>query len=269
MKKLFILLLAMVTAFMLCSCVWFMEEPGEDDQSAAVYEPVQDVIEVTPEPARAENPVSVFYGEYYGACEAMEALFQSRLEQDASKEAADTLIYLAQHDLAVSQGKITFGWLLSTDAEGNFSSSVSGAAEGSGTIAEGITQQTDEEVLEFEPLAAPEVPQISPIPGENDKEQKEYTLNFQFAAGDTLTGTLTEEGIKYTQNKENGSSVEIITEGSVWESTVIHGDGVVTTLRCDGDGLHFMVDISASAEQYMDVNNLYNWTSDSAGARRI
>jgi len=121
MKKLCVSLLAALIGASLCGCVWFMEKPEEEKQQT-VYEPVQDVIEATPEPTRKENPVSAFYGDYYDACGAMEELFQSRLEGEPSKEAADTLIYLAEHDLAVSQGKITFGWLLSTDTEGSFSS---------------------------------------------------------------------------------------------------------------------------------------------------
>ena len=268
MKKLCVPLLALAMMLLLCGCVWFMENPEEEQQSAAVYEPVQDEIEATPEPARKENPVSGFYADYYDACGAMEELFQSRLEGEPSKETADTLIYLAEHDLAVSQGKITFGWLLSTDTEGSFSSSVSGAAEGSGTITIGIVQQPQaEDTLELEPLMTPEMPQLSPIPNEEDQEKNQYTLNFQFASGDTLSGTLTAEGLKYTQDKDDGCSVEIITEGGVWESTVVRGDGLVTVLRCDNDGLHFTV--AASAELHEAGTDIYRWTSDSAGARRI
>ncbi|MBR5292207.1 MAG: hypothetical protein IKU32_04735 [Clostridia bacterium] len=267
MKKLSILLFAAMMAVSLCGCVWFMNEPEEEQQSTAVYEPVQDEIEVTPEPARKENPVSAFYSDYYDACGAMEELFQSRLEGEPSKETADTLIYLAEHDLAVSQGKITFGWLLSTDAEGSFSSSVSGAAEGSGTITAGIAQPRSEDTLELSPLMTPQAPQLSPIPGEMNQEQEQYTLSFQFASGDTMSGTLTAEGLEYTQNKADGSSVEIITEDGVWESTVVRGDGLITILRCDGKGLHFTV--AESIESHESGTDIYNWTSDSAGARRI
>ena len=268
MKKLCVLLIASAMVFLLCGCVWFMEKPEEERQAAAAYEPVQDEIEATPEPARKENPVSGFYADYYDACEAMEELFQSRLEGEPSKETADTLIYLAEHDLAVSQGRITFGWLLSTDTEGSFSSSVSGAAEGSGTITMGIEQQPQaEDTLALEPLMTTETPQLSPIPTEEDQEKKQYTLNFQFASGDTLSGTLTAEGLKYTQDKADGCSVEIITEGGVWESTVERSDGLVTILRCDEDGLHFVV--SASIELHETGEDIYSWTSDSAGARRI
>lgn len=268
MKKICLLLIASAMVFLLCGCVWFMEGTEEEQQSAPVYEPVQDEIEATPEPARKENPVSGFYADYYDACGAMEELFQSRLEGEPSKETADTLIYLAEHDLAVSLGKITFGWLLSTDTEGSFSSSVSGAAEGSGTITMGIVQQPQaEDTLALEPLMMTETPQLSPIPTEEDQEKKQYTLNFQFASGDTMSGTLTAEGLKYTQDKANGCSVEIITEGGVWESTVVRSDGLVTILRCDQEGLHFAV--SASAELHEAGTDIYSWTSDSAGARRI
>ena len=266
MKKLCVSLLAALIGALLCGCVWFMDKP-EEEQQQTEYEPVQDVIEATPEPTRKENPVSAFYGDYYDACGAMEELFQSRLEGEPSKEAADTLIYLAEHDLAVSQGKITFGWLLSTDTEGNFSSSVSGAAEGSGTITEGLIEQQEDEVLELAPLVTPDMPLISPTPDESGEDIKEYTLNFQFASGDTISGILTNRGIRYTHNKENGSSVEIITEESVWESTVVHGNGIITTLRCDSEGLHFTV--SAPDEQHENAADLYIWTSDGAGARRI
>ncbi len=268
MKKLFVLLLAMVMAVPMWGCVWFMEKPEEDNQSAAAYEPVQDEIEATPEPARTENPVSAFYSDYYDACEAMEELFRSRLEEEISKESADTLIYLAEHDLAVSQGKVTFGWLLSTDTEGSFSSSVSGAAEGSGTITMGIVRQPQEDdVLELSPLMTPEMSQLSPEPEDGSEEKQEYTLSFQFASGDTMQGTLTGESLSYTQDKENGCSVEIITQDGTWESTVMRSDGLITVLRCDEEGLHFIV--SASSEQYENWENIYHWTSDSAGARRI
>jgi len=268
MKKLCVLLLAAAMVFLLCGCVWFMEKPEEEQQSTAVYEPVQDEIEVTPEPERKENPVSGFYADYYDACEAMGELFHSRLEGEPSKETADTLIYLAEHDLAVSLGKITFGWLLSTDTEGSFSSSVSGAAEGSGTITMGIVQQPQaEDTLALEPLMTTETPQLSPIPTEEDQEKKQYTLNFQFASGDSMLGTLTADRLKYTQDKDDGCSVEIITEDGVWESTVVRGDGLVTILRCDDDGLHFTV--AASTELHEAGTDIYSWTSDSAGARRI
>lgn len=271
MKKLPILLLTVILAFSICGCVWFMEQPEEDKQADTAYEPIQDVIEATPEPEAAENPVSAFYSDYYNACGAMEELFQSRLESEASKEAADTIIYLAEHALMVSEGKVTFGWLLSTDTEGSFSSSVSGAAEGSGTITAGIAEQNaaEDEEMELTPLLPVETPQLTAIPEEEDEEKHEYTLNFQFGSGDVLSGTLTSRRLEYQKNNIDGYSVEIVTEDNVWESTVIHGDGLTTTLRCDGDGLHFTVLKSVEAENTVNTENVYSWTSDSAGARRI
>lgn len=268
MKKLLMLLMTVILVFSLCGCVWFMKQPEEEQQSGAAYEPIEDVIEATPEPETAENPVSAFYSDYYNACGAMEELFQSRLESEASKEAADTLIYLAEHALMVSEGKVTFGWLLSTDTAGSFSSSVSGAADGSGTITVGVAEQqgAEDEEMELTPLMPVETPQLTPIPGEENEKNYEYTLNFQFGSGDVLSGTLTNRRLEYRQDKTDGYSVEIVTEDNVWESTVTHGDGLVTTLRCDGDGLHFTVMKSAELEY---TENIYNWTSDSAGARRI
>ncbi len=270
MKKLYMLLLAAALAAVMGGCVWFAEE--DEEEAPSTYEPMQDEVEVTPEPERTENPVSAFYSDYYDACSAMEELFQSRLEGTATKEAADTLIYLAEHELIVSQGKITFGWLLSTDSEGSFSSTVSGAAEGSGTITTGIAAVTDEPQeegmgLELEPLIPENTPQLTAIPEEDDEEKREFTLNFTFASGDQLIGTLTESSLNYSESRKNGHTVEIMTQDGVWESTVVRGDGLVTVLRCDGEGLHFTV--SASTAQHEAAENLYCWASDSAGARRI
>jgi len=267
MKKLVVLLMTAALLFSLCGCVWFMDAPEEDQQTNTVYEPIQDIIEATPEPETPQNPVSAFYADYYNACGALEELFQSRLEGDVSKEAADTLIYLAEHALKVSEGRVTFGWLLSTDTEGSFSSAVSGAADGSGTITVGITRQPaiEGEEMELTPLMPVETPNVSPEPEEGE-EKLEYTLNFQFGTGETLNGTLTADRLEYGQNKEGGFSAEIIVEDNVWISTVDHGDGVTTMLRCDDEGLHFTV--SKSTETTAD-SSIYNWTSDSAGARRI
>lgn len=267
MKKLEILFLTAVLAASLCGCVWFMDAGEEGQQGPAAYEPVQDVIEATPEPKMADNPVSLFYSDYYAACGAMRELFQSRLEGEATKEAADTLIYLAEHELIASEGKVTFGWLLSTDSEGSFSSSVSGAADGSGTISPGISRQpAPGDEMELISLQPEQTPPIADIPGEGEEEPYEYTLQFQFAAGDALQGTLTQSRLEYSQSRENGYQVEIITEDGVWESTVTRGSGLTTLLRCDNDGLHFTV--SGPAQQEM-TETIYQWTSDSAGARRI
>ncbi len=266
MKKLAILLVTAILLFSFCGCVWFMEQPEEEQKTNTVYEPVEDIIEATPEPETPQNPVSAFYADYYNACGAMEELFQSRLESDVSKEAADTLIYLAEHALKVSEGKVTFGWLLSTDTEGSFSSAVSGAAEGSGTITAGIEPPAaEDEEMELTPLMPMETPKASPQP-EEDGESLEYTLNFQFGSGDSLSGTLTADCLEYGHNTDDGFSVEIIAEDNVWESRVIHGDGLTTILRCDIEGLHFSVIKSAETAENL---NIYNWTSDSAGARRI
>lgn len=268
MKKLCIFFLTAMLTFSLCGCVWFMKDAEDENQSPSVYEPVMDEIEATPEPQMADNPVSLFYADYYAACGAMKELFQSRLEAEATKEAADTLIYLAEHELIVSEGKVTFGWLLSTDSEGSFSSSVSGAADGSGTITPGITQQShtvdgETELISLQPA---ETPQLADIPHEGEEDAYEYTLQFQFAAGDALQGTLTQSRLEYSQSMENGYQVEIITEDGVWESTVIRGDGLITLLRCDNDGLHFTV----YGPQHQEMTeSIYHWTSDSTSARRI
>lgn len=268
MKRISALLLAAALAVSLSGCVWFADD-GDTDETPTTYEPVQDEVEATPEPERTENPVSAFYSDYYDACGAMEELFQSRLENEATKEAADTLIYLAEHDLIASQGKVTFGWLLSTDTEGGFSSSVSGAAEGNGTITAGIAQQEpeDETEMELEPIAPAGTPQLTAIPEENEAEKKEYTLSFIFASGAQLTGTLEEDALKYRENSSDGYTVEIVTENGVWESTVTRGDGLVTVLRCDGDGLHFTV--STEPKRQETTETLYCWASDSSGARRV
>ena len=100
------------------------EEPAAIEEPQATPEPEPQEVESTIE----QNPVSAFYTGYRSATVAMEALFRSRLEDDKSAEAADTLLYLADHDMRVSEGNATFGWLLSTGEEDQFASSVTGAA---------------------------------------------------------------------------------------------------------------------------------------------
>ena len=130
MKKITALVLAIIMTAAFTGCAP-KEEPAAIEEPQATPEPEPQEVESTIE----QNPVSAFYTGYKSATEAMETLFRSRLEDDKSAEAADTLIYLADHDMRVSEGNATFGWLLSTDTADQFASSVTGAAEGKGSIA--------------------------------------------------------------------------------------------------------------------------------------
>ena len=119
MKKITALVLAIIMTAAFTGCAP-KEEPAAIEEPQATPEPEPQEVESTIE----QNPVSAFYTGYKSATEAMEALFRSRLEDDKSAEAADTLLYLADHDMRVSEGNATFGWLLSTDTEDQFASSV-------------------------------------------------------------------------------------------------------------------------------------------------
>ena len=115
MKKITALVLAIIMTAAFTGCAP-KEEPAAIEEPQATPEPEPQEVESTIE----QNPVSAFYTGYKSATEAMEALFRSRLEDDKSAEAADTLIYLADHDMRVSEGNATFGWLLSTDTADQF-----------------------------------------------------------------------------------------------------------------------------------------------------
>lgn len=151
MKKITALVLAIIMTAAFTGCAP-KEEPAAIEEPQATPEPEPQEVESTIE----QNPVSAFYTGYKSATEAMEALFRSRLEDDKSAEAADTLIYLADHDMRVSEGNATFGWLLSTDTADQFASSVTGAAEGRGSIApHGIVIDDGEEEAEEDEAEKP------------------------------------------------------------------------------------------------------------------
>lgn len=160
MKKITALVLAIIMTAAFTGCAP-KEEPAAIEEPQATPEPEPQEVESTIE----QNPVSAFYAGYKSATEAMEALFRSRLEDDKSAEAADTLLYLADHDMRVSEGNATFGWLLSTDTADQFASSVTGAAEGKGSIApHGIViDDGEEEAEEDEAEKAEATPVIIPM----------------------------------------------------------------------------------------------------------
>ena len=96
MKKITALVLAIIMTAAFTGCAP-KEEPAASEEPQATPEPEPQEVESTIE----QNPVSAFYTGYKSATEAMEALFRSRLEDDKSAEAADTLL----HD-AVLRGRM-------------------------------------------------------------------------------------------------------------------------------------------------------------------
>ena len=193
MKKITALVLAIIMTAAFTGCAP-KEEPAAIEEPQATPEPEPQEVESTIE----QNPVSAFYTGYKSATEAMETLFRSRLEDDKSAEAADTLIYLADHDMRVSEGNATFGWLLSTDTADQFASSVTGAAEGKGSIApHGIViDDGEEEAEEDEAEKAEATPVITDeltptIPNGDgheaaeavDEQESGYDLKFEYADG--------------------------------------------------------------------------------------
>ena len=87
MKKITALVLAIIMTAAFTGCAP-KEEPAAIEEPQATPEPEPQEVESTIE----QNPVSAFYAGYKSATEAMEALFRSRLEDDKSAEAADTLL---------------------------------------------------------------------------------------------------------------------------------------------------------------------------------
>ncbi len=282
MKKIAALVLAIIMAASLMGC-------APKEEPAAVEEP-----QMTPEPepqetesAIEQNPVSAFYAGYKSATEAMAELFRSRLEEDKSAEAADTLLYLADHDMQVSEGNATFGWLLSTDTADQFASSVTGAAEGKGSIApHGVVIDDGEEAAEEDeaekaeatptaeatPVITDELtPTIPNGDGQEtaeagDEQESGYDLKFEYADGRKLLGSLNGSVLSFYAEGRDKYSVTIEFQDNVWVSTVTREDGTVTTLRCDADGFHFTV----SKEKGKDVpdEKVYAWLSDGTGAKR-
>ncbi|MDY4470083.1 MAG: hypothetical protein SPE28_06075, partial [Eubacteriales bacterium] len=86
MKKITALVLAILMTAAFTGCAP-KEEPAAIEEPQATPEPEPQEVESTIE----QNPVSAFYTGYRSATVAMEALFRSRLEDDKSAEAADTL----------------------------------------------------------------------------------------------------------------------------------------------------------------------------------
>lgn len=280
MKRIAALVLAIIMAAALMGCAP-KEEPAAIEEPQATPEPEQEEAE---ESTIEQNPVSAFYTGYKSATSAMEALFRSRLEGDESAEAADTLLYLADHDMRVSEGNATFGWLLSTGVEDQFASSVTGAAEGSGSIApHGVTIIGDSEEESAEEAAktddgadaegTPAVTDSLPLAvpegdGEADGAGREegYDLKFEYADGAVLLGSLNDSVLSFYAEGGDEYSVIVEYQDNVWVSTVTREDGVITTLRCDLDGLHFTVSKAKGANA--PEEKVYVWLSDGTGAKR-
>ena len=255
MKKITALVLAIIMTAAFTGCAP-KEEPAAIEEPQATPEPEPQEVESTIE----QNPVSAFYTGYKSATEAMEDLFRSRLEDDKSAEAADTLIYLADHDMRVSEGNATFGWLLSTDTADQFASSVTGAAEGKGSIApHGIViDDGEEEAEEDEAEKAEATPVIT----------DELTPTIPNGDGHEAAEAVDEQESGYDLKFEGRDkhSVTIEFQDNVWVSTVTRDDGTITTLRCDVDGFHFTVSKAKGAD--VPDEKVYVWLSDGTGAKR-
>ncbi len=276
MKKITALVLAIIMTAAFTGCAP-KEEPAAIEEPQATPEPEPQEVESTIE----QNPVSAFYTGYKSATEAMEALFRSRLEDDKSAEAADTLLYLADHDMLVSEGNATFGWLLSTDTADQFASSVTGAAEGKGSIApHGIViDDGEEEAEEDEAEKAEATPVITDeltptIPNGDgheaaeavDEQESGYDLKFEYADGRMLLGSLNGSVLSFHEEGRDKHSITIEFQDNVWVSTVTRDDGTITTLRCDVDGFHFTVSKAKGAD--VPDEKVYVWLSDGTGAKR-
>lgn len=282
MKKVAALVLAIIMTASFIGCAP-EEEPAVSEKLQATPEPEPQATESIIE----QNPVSAFYTGYKSATEAMEALFRSRLEDDKSAEAADTLLYLADHDMRVSEGNATFGWLLSTDTADQFASSVTGAAEGKGSIAPYgvVIDDSEEELSEAEAATSGDeasdetmpvitddlTPAIPNGDGEDTdaaggEKESGYDLKFEYSDGTVLSGSLNGSVLSFHSEGRDEYSVTIEFQDSVWVSTVTRNDGVITTLRCDADGFHFTVSKAKGAN--VPDEKVYVWLSDGNGAKR-
>ena len=282
MKKITALVLAIIMTAAFTGCAP-KEEPAAIEEPQATPEPEPQEVESTIE----QNPVSAFYTGYRSATVAMEALFRSRLEDDKSAEAADTLLYLADHDMRVSEGNATFGWLLSTGEEDQFASSVTGAAEGKGSIvphgvviddseeeseeaeaaktADGVNTETMPIITENLPLAIPNG-DGEEADAAGDEQKSGYDLKFEYADGTVLSGSLNDSVLSFHVEGQDKHSVTIEFQDNVWVSTVTRDDGTITTLRCDVDGFHFTVSKAKGAD--VPDEKVYVWLSDGTGAKR-
>lgn len=238
---------------------------GESSEEVAAPQPTQEIVQEVVY-AASTNPVSLFYSEYYDAVEHMQQLFESRLENDSTKYAAESLLYLAEHDAALSEGRSTFGMLLSTDAENTFSSSLLGVSDGTGTVtpvsgdnfyiptpvteAEETEETEEAEAAESEqgteptPVPTPEpTPTPSPTPeaeeAEEQVEGQNYSLYFAYSNSRVIYGSLTPTKLAFAALGEEGGS-EIKKENDVWYSYTSNGN-TVCMLSFDGSVLTFQV----------------------------
>ena len=276
MKHIMLSLTVSALAVFALGCSSFNGKSSEE--TIATPKLTQEVVEEVVY-AASTNPVSLFYSEYYEAVEYMQQLFESRLENESAKYAADSLLHLAAHDAALSEGRSTFGLLLSTDAENTYSSSLMGIFDGTGTITpvsgenfyiptittetEDVEEEADDVPSEDTPPSPTPVPTPSPTPTpspEADAEQDEaagqnYSLYFAYSNSRVLYGSLTPTKLAFATLGENGGA-EIHKEGECWYSYTSNGS-TDCMLSFDGTVLTFQV-----KENYRLI---YSWECSAEG----
>ena len=175
----------------------------------------------------------------------------------------------------------TYKMFYMPDTADQFASSVTGAAEGRGSIApHGIViDDGEEEAAEDEAEKAEATPVITDeltptIPNGDgheaaeavDEQESGYDLKFEYADGRMLLGSLNDSVLSFYVEGRDKHSVTIEFQDNVWVSTVTRGDGTITTLRCDVDGFHFTVSKAKGAD--VPDEKVYVWLSDGTGAKR-
>ena len=181
----------------------------------------------------------------------------------------------------------TYKMFYMPDTADQFASSVTGAAEGKGSIApHGIVIDDGEEEAEEVEAAKTDDganTETMPIITENlslaipngdgeeadavgDEQKSGYDLNFEYADGTVLSGSLNGSVLSFHEEGRDKHSVTIEFQDNVWVSTVTRDDGTITTLRCDVDGFHFTVSKAKGAD--VPDEKVYVWLSDGTGAKR-
>ncbi|MDR0840276.1 MAG: hypothetical protein LBN26_02670 [Christensenellaceae bacterium] len=151
------------------------------------------------------NPVWQFYSVYYagtrGPCEELHAA----LDNDASVAALNGSLALCALESAVSEGMMSLGLLMGTDA-GTYASDVQGAANGSGSIAA----------------------------AEDDGTQ---ALSFLYEDGTALTGTLNEYQMEYVFTGEPAYTLRLCKAAQGWAARLTYAEGGGYALRTSAQGI--------------------------------
>ncbi|MEA5060514.1 MAG: hypothetical protein VB049_10865 [Candidatus Pelethousia sp.] len=199
---------------LLAACLFFFgcstPLPESEDGSVAVSYAVADE-EPTPAPvptARSGNPVWLFYQNFYKAAQDQLDGFHEALAQSSAPEALECELLLSALEERLTEGMVSFGLLMSADTDislsyGDYASSVTGAASGSGTITTG--------------------------------DGGSAMLSFAYLDGDMLAGTLTPYRLRYARHAPDQTvvyTILLLRSKKGWAATLDAEGGPTYVLRC-------------------------------------